>query len=107
MSAALVAFLTVLSEIAPALGSSSAIQAVINTLIQIIPTLIQEVEDLVPLVKNIISGLQSNSNITPDQWAQLDQLNQSADAGFEAEASQFNPDGTPIAGGTTSGSSGS
>ena len=97
MSAALVAFLSVIAQIAPALSSSAAIQNIINTLIQIIPTLVGLVENLAPLVKNIIAGLQSNGNITTDQWTQLDQLNASADKDFEDIASQFNPDGTPIA----------
>lgn len=96
MTAALVAFLSVIAQIAPSLGSSAAIQNIINTLIQIIPTLIGAIENLAPLVKNIIAGLQSNANITPDQWTQLDQLNASADKDFEDIASQFNPDGTPI-----------
>src|SRR6185437_4556397 len=96
MSGAIVAFLMVLAQIAPSLGSSAAIQNIIDTLIQIIPTLIGTIENLVPLVKNIISGLQSNGNITPEQWAQLDQLNSSSDKDFEDIASQFNPDGTPI-----------
>ena len=96
MSAAIVAFLAVIAQIAPALGTSAAIQNIINTLIQIIPTLIGAVENLVPLVKNIIGALQSNAAITPDQWTQLDQLNASADKDFEDIASQFNPDGTPV-----------
>lgn len=97
MSAAIIAFLAVIAQIAPALGSSAAIQNIINTLIQIIPQLIGTIENLAPLVKNIIAGLQSNGSITPEQWTQLDQLNDSADKDFEDIASQFNPDGTPIA----------
>lgn len=97
MTAALTLFLTLIAQIAPSLGTSAAIQNIINTLIQIIPQLIGTVENLAPLVKNIVSGLQSNGTITPEQWTQLDQLNTSADNDFEDIASQFNPDGTPIA----------
>ena len=96
MTAALTLFLTVIAQIAPSLGTSAAIQNIINTLIQIIPQLIGTIENLAPLVKNIISGLQSNGSITPEQWTQLDQLNTSADNDFEDIASQFNPDGTPV-----------
>jgi predicted PurR-regulated permease PerM len=96
MSAAIVAFLAVIAQIAPALSSSVAIQNIINALIQIIPQLIGTIENLAPLVKNIVAGLQSNGAITPEQWTQLDQLNDSADKDFEDIASQFNPDGTPI-----------
>jgi len=96
ISAVVVAFLTVIGQIAPALGSSAAIQNIIATLINILPQIIGTVENLAPLVKNIISGLQSNENITDEQWQQLEQLNASADKDFEDIASQLNPDGTPI-----------
>lgn len=85
MSAALVALLAVLGQIAPALGSS-AITSIITALTQIIPVLIQEVEDVVPIVKNIISALQSNTAITPDQQAALVALDAQVDAAFEAAA---------------------
>lgn len=96
ISSAIVGLLTVLAQIAPSLGSSAAIQNIINILIQIIPTLVGTIENLVPLVRDIITALQGNGNITDDQWAQLDLLNASADKDFEDIASQFNPDGTPI-----------
>lgn len=96
MSAALIALLTVIGQIAPALGSSAAIQGIISTLIGILPTLVQEVEDVVPIVKNIIGALQSNSAITPEQTVALQNLDAQADAGFEGAAAGYNPDGTLV-----------
>ena len=95
MSAALLALLTVIGQIAPSLGGA-ALTPIINTLIDIVPSLISEVSSVVPVIKNIIAALQSNTAITQDQWNALDTLNQQCDAAFETEASQFNPDGTPI-----------
>jgi len=96
MTTVLITLLTVISQISGALGSASAIQSIITMLIQIIPSLVGTISDLVPIVKNIIAALQSNDNITDEQWDQLDQLSASADKNFEDIASKFNPDGTPI-----------
>ena len=96
MSAAIVALLAVIGQIAPVLGSSAAISSVIGTLTQIIPSLVDTVENLAPIVKNIISALQSNANITPEQTAALANLDAHADADFEGAAAGYNPDGTLI-----------
>ena len=86
MSAAIVAFLAVIAQIAPALGTSAAIQGIISTLIGILPTIVQEVEDVVPIVKNIIAALQANGAVTSYQQAQLTALDAQVDAAFEAAA---------------------
>lgn len=96
MSAAILALLTVIGQIVPALGSSSAISAIISALIQIVPTVVQEIEDVAPIIKNIIAALQSNAAITPAQLDQLAALDAQVDAAFEAAATGFNPDGSPI-----------
>ena len=96
MSAALIAALTVIAQIASSLGTSSSITAIINFLIQILPTLVQEVEDVVPIVKNIINSLKSNTAITPEQLDQLAALEVQYDAAFEKESAGFNPDGSPV-----------
>lgn len=85
MSAAIMALLGVLSQIAPVLGSSS-ITSVITALVQIVPALVTTVEDVVPMVKNIIAALQSNTAVTADQLAQLQALDAQVDAAFEAAA---------------------
>ena len=97
MSSAVLALLAVIAQIAPSLGASSTITTIINALIQIIPTVIKEVEDVVPIIKNIITALQNNGNITPDQLTQLTALDAQVDAAFEAAATdaqaQDNPPG--------------
>lgn len=96
MSAAILALLGVLSQIAPVLGSS-AITSVITALVQIVPTLITTVEDVVPMVKNIIAALQSNTAVTADQLAQLQALDAQVDAAFEAAATAAQAEDNPPA----------
>ncbi|MBV8472972.1 MAG: hypothetical protein JO107_05445, partial [Hyphomicrobiales bacterium] len=50
---------TVLTQLLPLLGSTSTNQvaSIINLLIQIIPTIVQEAADLVQPVQNIIAAL--------------------------------------------------
>ena len=95
MSAAILALLGVLSQIAPVLGSS-AITSVINALVQIVPALITTVEDVVPMVKNIIAALQSNTAVTADQLAQLQALDAQVDAAFEAAATAAQAEDGPL-----------
>ena len=96
MSAALVALLTILAQISPTLGSAS-ITAVINALIQIIPALINTVEDVIPMVKNIIAALKSNAQITPQQLTDLAALNAATDQAFEAAATAAQAEDNPPA----------
>jgi hypothetical protein len=86
MSSAIIALLTIIAQIAPSLGATSTITAIINALITIIPTVVKEIEDVVPIIKNIIAALQSNTATTPDQMAQLTTLDAQCDAAFEAAA---------------------
>ena len=78
MSAAVIALLSILGQIAGATGSTQ-IASIISFLTSFIPTLIKEVEDVVPFVKNIITALQSNAAITPEQLAQLTALDAQVD----------------------------
>ena len=96
MSAAVMALLAVLAQIAPTLGST-AITSIINALVQIVPALISTIEDVVPMVKNIIAALQSNTAVTPDQLAQLQALDAQVDAAFEAAATAAQAEDNPPA----------
>ena len=78
--------LTILVQIAGATGEASTITSIINALVGLIPTLVQEYEDLVPIVKNIIAALSANPATTADQLATLQQLDAKVDADFEAAA---------------------
>ena len=86
MSGAIIALLTVIAQIAGALGNTSQIVSIITLLEQIIPVVIKEYQDVAPFVKNIIDALKGNSTITPDQLAQLDILDAQVDQEFEAAA---------------------
>ena len=86
MSATIETLLSLLVTIVGGLSDSSAIANVISTLEQIISTGIQEVEDVAPIIKNIIVALQGNSSVTAAQMQQLQQLDAATDAAFEAAA---------------------
>lgn len=86
MSGAIIALLTVIAQIAGALGNASQIVSIIALLEQIIPVVIKEYLDVAPFVKNIIAALKGNTAITPDQLAQLDILDAQVDEEFEAAA---------------------
>ena len=84
MSSAILLLLQVLAQIIPSLTSSATITNIITTLVSLLPTLIKEVQDVAPLIQNIIDALRSNSVITPEQLAALDDLEVKVDAEFEA-----------------------
>ena len=95
MSAVLTVLVTLIANVASALGTPAAIMSVINTLEQWLPTIIKEVQDVAPLIQNIIDALRNNSAITPDQLAALDALEAKADAEFEAAVAQPDAGGMP------------
>jgi hypothetical protein len=82
----LATILAILVQIAGATGEASTITSIVNALISLIPTLVQEYEDLVPIVKNIIAALSANPATTADQLATLQTLDAKVDADFEAAA---------------------
>jgi hypothetical protein len=86
MSAALTQLLTLLVEIVGGLTDATQIGSVIATLEQIITSGITEIEDIGPIIQNIISALQSNSSVTAAQLAQLQTQEAALDAAFEAAA---------------------
>lgn len=89
MSAAITALLALLGQLIPAIsGDSTLISNIINALIQIIPVLVKEVQDVAPMVKNIIAALKNDPATTADQLAQLETLDAQVDQAFEAAAAQ-------------------
>lgn len=87
MTAAISALLALLSQIVPSLsGDATLIGTIINALIQIIPVIQQEVADVTPAIKNIISALSANPATTADQLATLQALDAQVDAAFEQAA---------------------
>lgn len=94
MGAVITTVLSTIAQVVPYLTNSASIQNVINMLTQVVPTIIKEVADVKPYITNIIDALKGNSAVTEEQWAQLDALSKAADDAFEAEATQFNADGS-------------
>jgi hypothetical protein len=68
----------------PQITNSKAINTIIAMLVQILPVIIQEAQDLLMPVKNIIAALSSHGQVTPDQLAMLDTLDQQIDAAYDA-----------------------
>lgn len=95
MSAAIAALLAIIAQIAPSLGAPAIVTTIISTLETLLPTIIKEVQDVAPLIKNIISALRSNAVITDEQKAQLDALEARYDAEFEAAVAMPDSDGMP------------
>ena len=87
MTAAFTTVLALLGQLLPALSDNSEMIAnIINALIQIIPVIVKEVQDVAPMVKNIIAALKNDPATTADQLAQLDALDAQVDQAFEAAA---------------------
>ena len=96
------AFLAIIEQILPLLGTSSAttqtVTAIIQALTKLLPYISAEAVTLYQTIKGIIAALQA-TDPTPEQIAQLQQLDAQFDAAFEAAAAAVDPDlpGTPTA----------
>ena len=101
MSAVIPMIISLLSQLIPALGSSSTaslVGQIISILIQIIPILVKEYNDLVGPVKNIIAALSANPATTAAQLQTLQALDIAMDNAFEAAAAKaLAQDATPVA----------
>lgn len=87
MSAIVSLLVSLLGQLVPLVGTnSSLITAIINGLIQIIPLITDEVQDLIPPIKNIIASLSSNPATDAEQLATLQALDLQVDAAFDAAA---------------------
>ena len=92
-------FVTLLTQLLPLIakaGVSEQVQAVINTLVQLLPDIIQEAEDLYQPISNIIAELSGNASVTTAQLDQLQSLQASMDKAYEAAAAAAgDPDTDP------------
>jgi phage-related protein len=88
MEAVIVSIVTMLANILPEIGtiSSPALDSVISTLAAIIPAIGSFAGAVIPIIKNIIAGLQGAANVTPAQLATLQALDAQCDAAFESAA---------------------
>jgi hypothetical protein len=95
MTAAIVAILSLIEQLLPAVLSAanvSLVTSIITTLTNLLPFIVQEIETLAPAVKNIIAALSANPTTTAEQLAQLQALDQQVDTAFEAVAAQTDAD---------------
>lgn len=104
ISSAILAVLTVIEQFLPLLGTSAAttqlVSGIINALTQLLPYIIDEVGTVYTSVKNIISLLNDQGDMTPQQQADLDALESQVDAAWNAVKDKIDPDnpankGTP------------
>lgn len=85
MTAIVGPILALLGQLVPLVGSNSTlISTIIETLIAVIPQIVNEVETLIPPIKNIIAALSANPATTAEQLATLQALDQQCDQAFEA-----------------------
>lgn len=87
-TAIVTAVLGLIQQLLPKLfGDTALIQTIIATLQQLVPLIIKEVQDLTPVVKNIIDALTAEE-VTPQQLADLKAMSDQIDAAFEDAAKQ-------------------
>ncbi len=90
MSAILTPIVALITQLLPLLGAATSasplITQIIETLVAILPSIVQEAIDLVPAIKNIIAALSANPATTAEQMATLADLDAKCDAAFEAAA---------------------
>lgn len=79
------AILPLLAAIAPTAPVGVAGQ-IISALATLAPIAMQEAKDVLPSIKNIITGLRSNGEVTKEQLDQLDSIEAVIDANFDDAA---------------------
>lgn len=84
MTALATSLLSMIASLLPQLSglTSANITSIISTIIGILPTVIQEIEQLGPIVSNIIAILSGNAAATPDQITALQSAQAQIDAAF-------------------------
>ena len=89
MTAIISTILSMITTILPLVssaGTATQIGGIIGTISSLLPLVTEEVNTLVPAVKNIIGALQTNPATTADQLASLKALDAQCDAAFDAAA---------------------
>jgi hypothetical protein len=81
--------LNIILNLVQNLTDNKTVDKIIDLLEQWIPVLLKEAQDLIPIVQNIISTLQGNDILTPDQVTAIDALNAKVDTDFDAAAAKF------------------
>ena len=85
---AITAVVALLAQIAPTISTAGILGSVISTITSLAPVVIQTVPALYNQIKDIITTLRGNSQITPDQIAALDAAEAQIDADWDAIKAQ-------------------
>ena len=80
------AVLSLIAMLLPAGGNAALVEKIIEALTALYPIVVREYQDLLPIVKNIITALKSDPSTTAAQLDALDKMEAQLDADFEAAA---------------------
>lgn len=80
------AVLALILQLLPVGGNAALIDKIIEALVAVYPLILQEYKDLVPIVKNIIAALRSDSSTMAGQLDALDKMEAQLDADYETAA---------------------
>lgn len=88
MNAAITVILALVTDLIPVLGVSgateTAVAAIVKALTALLPLVVDEVETVIPMVKQVIADAQNTGALTPDQVTALNAVSVQYDAAFEA-----------------------
>jgi hypothetical protein len=80
------AILSLIAMLLPAGGNAALVEKIIEALTALYPIIVREYQDLLPIVKNIITALKADPSTTATQLDALDKMEAQLDADFEAAA---------------------
>jgi hypothetical protein len=81
-SSVIIAVLQTILNLIPTLTDNKTINSIINMLIQIVPIVIKEAQEVMGPIKNIIEALSEKDAITDEQMAVLKALNEQVDQAY-------------------------
>lgn len=86
----ILSMITTLLPLVSSAGTATQIGGIIGTITSLLPLVTEEVNTLVPAIKNIIGALQATPTATADQLVALKALDAQCDAAFDAAAADTN-----------------
>lgn len=96
LNAAITAVVALIEQLLPLIGGSNTalINSIIDVLAKWVPLITDEVQSIVPAIKNIIAALSANPATTAQQLDDLQKLDAQVDAAFD-QAVADDPDNQP------------
>ena len=83
MTIAVQILLTLVNSLVPG-ATTTIITKIVDALVTLVPIIIKEAQDLTPIIRNIITLLRGNGEVTTEQLDQLDAMEAQLDAAFDA-----------------------